>query len=202
MRKIQFIVFCALLLSVSSLLATPDAPRDDGQNTLQSVLTLLNFHHSPSHLKEAFQKVGTSQTVVQTLKQIALDGNYAGYLRSRAITALTFYPNDTARQFYIHFLKDPTQTVFLRRKALEAMEYAFHAEALPFAIANLGDADVTLRETAMKVVVRYPTIEGIRHLQIRLSQEKSAFLRQRLTLKLQKLQTLPQFKGKIKLQDS
>ncbi len=126
---------------------------------------------------EQWQSVGDREGINESLIQLALNGDYDGKLRLRAIQALAVFPTRRSQQFLWQVVHDRVLDGSYKRTALAALGAGFQAAVLLELSPFLRKEDPQLREGAIRGLgyIRDPRVLPI--LQNHVHQEQDLTLR-------------------------
>lgn len=134
------------------------------------------------------KKLKPSAEVVQVLQQVALSTKALPYLRGRAVVSLRSFDKAIALKTYKLLLSQPKQRVSLQRKTLHSLSLLDPAAAVPFATQALNAKDTTLREAAVRALVRAPSKQTLATLKQRQTIETRASIKRLLSAQILRVQ--------------
>jgi len=186
MRILSFTLSFLLFPLVSGSWATPTKKRIADAAYVDKVASSLFYRHL--RIKEAITSMQKDPRLPDALKQITLSSKYRTIQRIRAMWGLQYISKTVAKTAYIKLLQQPKLKQVLLRNALNAFQIHFKKEALPYALKHLKNQDVTIREVAIDIIQKHPSVQGLQQLTLHLKVEKSKFLLRRGHLALKTLQ--------------
>jgi HEAT repeat protein len=130
-------------------------------------MDLLN-QHDAAPTQVDFETLGSG--VEMELMAIAEDAEVPSSRRSRAVTALQWFPSVAVRAFLVGKTSADTKAI-LRRKAVYALAGGWGVEALPELTLALADADVQVRISAVNAMAQLDDAAVVAALQERVSVE-------------------------------
>lgn len=177
-----YTLFFLFILSLRSAIAAPPASQPSPHTTnshLLKRLTLL-LHHDEHVIKAQIRRLDRPENLIASLEHIANDPQVALFIRSRALSIATLFPKEPTMRLYTSLILASPTHPFLRRKALQAMAFAFKEKALAPAIACLDAKDFALRRTAIEIASVYPQPNVKIRLEQQLKQEPNLYLQKKL----------------------
>lgn len=125
---------------------------DERPATVRSKLTGLlgGFEHIPT--KKELDHQGEPEEVAGALRAIYRDQEVMPIKRTRALSALRFYPTEETRQLYEDVLQGEQTPEMDRRIAVKAYGKAFEGEAVPMLADLLDHADYHTRDAAVRTL--------------------------------------------------
>ena len=161
-------------LRAAALLLLAYAPLASAGNLRTQVLDLLNAYEDTATAEE-LKALGPK--VDQELMHIADDDHVPSSRRSRAITALGFFPGDDVRDFLVSHTEAADKGI-LRRKAVMSLAVAYGEEAVPTVAKALADDDDLLRVAAAQALALIDAEASTTALRSRLVVEQSAAVKE------------------------